>query len=1184
MADASIKLAVDGEKEFRKQIDEAAESARVLNSEMKLLTSEFDKNDQSQEKLSKQADILSRQLENQEKKISALNGMVEAYTKEYGEADSRTQKFVRQLNDAQAAANRYARQLAEVQDAMDVGPYEALSREVKDQEDAVEALKNAYKDAALSYGQNSKEAGDLADQITSLTKDLQENREKMSRLDDAADDLTPSLKDAGDAAENAGVSFGDLLGADLVSGALQSLAGSLKDVADETKEYRRIMASLENSSEQAGYTAEETAESYRTLYGVLGDNQTAATTVSNLQAIGFEQRDLEKIINGTIGAWARYGDSIPIDGLAESVNETINVGQVTGTFADVLNWAKVSEDEFNAVLASTNDTTERAQKVMELFTEQGLVAAGEAWQENNKGLVEANQATADQEAALARLGEVAEPLLTEITELTTGLLNFLMDNGPIVITIVTGIGAALAAMNAKKALSGVESVLAGIKSAVTGNPFAVAATGVAAFVAALQIGEKQFKAAHSEIMALADENDRLVSSMADSRSAFDAAIGGLEDAGTESQATAALARDLVDELSRLDGQTQKTAGEQAEMAQIVDQLNALYPDLNLSVNEFSGELSMTVDDLDDYVDAMERAAYAAAMQDAMEEAVAALVDEQIALEKSRVQYGKTEDSMEAMEKTRTRATEAIQAQVDAENAYEQAVATGAENIDELREKMIAAQNVQIEYNGEMLSAKDALSAVNEGMAALSDEQAGFSDEIARQEEAVSSAEEDLSVYRNAMDNLTGSTDEATGAAAGLNDELKKTSEGSGDFLSAFEGIDNSLQEKSVSIANSLLEMRDSVQNSVQSQIDIFAEYAEQTEISADEVLQNMRDNAQAIQEWGDNLAAITEETKTTADGLQVTLDEGIIEYLANLGPEGAAMIQAFRDMSAEEWQEVNETVGGIMDVTGSNWYQKMEYNYAVMEAGGVEGWNQLNSTLGLKADESGKYQINNYIGALGSAAAMSAAREEAGGVANSALSALDARAGNYTVSGQEAGGNYATGVRSKNSSARSAGQGLASSGADGASDYSSYYNSGYYSGEGYAAGIRGSQELVRKAAKSIASTAVNSMNSWLGIASPSKVFEKSGYWSGEGYAIGLEKEKERIKKATNEMLSGAVSYAELPAVSAGVTGNAEIRTAAGGIGAVNIVVNAAPGQSEQAIADAVMRRMQSEVSKKGAVW
>ena len=60
--------------------------------------------------------------------------------------------------------------------------------------------------------------------------------------------------------------------------------------------------------------------------------------------------------------------------------------------------------------------------------------------------------------------------------------------------------------------------------------------------------------------------------------------------------------------------------------------------------------------------------------------------------------------------------------------------------------------------------------------------------------------------------------------------------------------------------------------------------------------------------------------------------------------------------------------------------------------------------------------------------------------------------------------------------------------------------------------------------------------------------------------------------------------AELPAVSAGVTGNAEIRTAAGGIGAVNIVVNAAPGQSEQAIADAVMRRMQSEVSKKGAVW
>lgn len=66
----------------------------------------------------------------------------------------------------------------------------------------------------------------------------------------------------------------------------------------------KIMGSLEISSEKAGYSAEETAASYNTLYGVLGDNQTAATTTANLQALGLSQQKLGQMINGTIGAWA----------------------------------------------------------------------------------------------------------------------------------------------------------------------------------------------------------------------------------------------------------------------------------------------------------------------------------------------------------------------------------------------------------------------------------------------------------------------------------------------------------------------------------------------------------------------------------------------------------------------------------------------------------------------------------------------------------------------------------------------------------------------------------------------------------------------------------------------------------------------------------------------------------------
>ena len=97
----------------------------------------------------------------------------------------------------------------------------------------------------------------------------------------------------------------------------------MKDIADESREYMKIMGSLEISSQAAGYTAEQTASSYKTLYGVLGDDQTAATTTANLQALGLSQSQLDQIINGTIGAWATYGDSIPIDSLSEAINETV---------------------------------------------------------------------------------------------------------------------------------------------------------------------------------------------------------------------------------------------------------------------------------------------------------------------------------------------------------------------------------------------------------------------------------------------------------------------------------------------------------------------------------------------------------------------------------------------------------------------------------------------------------------------------------------------------------------------------------------------------------------------------------------------------------------------------------------------------------------------------------------------
>ena len=287
-----------------------------------------------------------------------------------------------------------------------------------------------------------KQAGEVADKLNSVDSD--EIRDVARAADDAEEALEDAAKEAAD--------FGDVLKANLISEAARGIVDSLKDVAEETKEYRKIMGSLEVSSEQAGYTADQTSEAYRRLYGVLADDQSAATTLANLQALELSQGDLLAIIDNVIGGWAKYGDSIPIDGLAEAVNETIRAGQVTGTFADIINWgakegetygvkmreateaneewnasveaAETAEDFFNLALQECATEAERANLVMQAMADQGLGAMAEKWKENNAAMVESNEANAAMQEQLAQLGEKIEPILTTVIEGISQILDW----------------------------------------------------------------------------------------------------------------------------------------------------------------------------------------------------------------------------------------------------------------------------------------------------------------------------------------------------------------------------------------------------------------------------------------------------------------------------------------------------------------------------------------------------------------------------------------------------------------------------------------------------------------------------------------------------------------------------------------------------------------------------------------
>lgn len=368
----ATRLTLEGEKEYKKELGEVNQEIGLLSDKMKRADAEFRGQANSIEALTTKNDLLREAQQKQIDKIAKLQTAIEDCGEAYGENDEAVMRFKRQLekaetdliylNDELSSNERY---LDEARTSADkcAKSIDEYGKQVKDAAKATDDFNGA--------GGGKGGIGDLIGQLGSLKKML--------------------------------------VGGAVVAG-LKATSDAIIGIVDETEEYRKIMGTLETSSQAAGYTAEQTAESYEYLYGVLGDTQTAATTVANLQAIGLAQGDLRDMIDSVIGAWATYGDSIPIDGLAESVNETIQAGQVTGTFADVLNWAGVSEDEFNAKLAAANDSTERAQIVLNQLANQGLPETAKAWRDANEDVVAYNESQMKLDEAMGQLGETLAPV------------------------------------------------------------------------------------------------------------------------------------------------------------------------------------------------------------------------------------------------------------------------------------------------------------------------------------------------------------------------------------------------------------------------------------------------------------------------------------------------------------------------------------------------------------------------------------------------------------------------------------------------------------------------------------------------------------------------------------------------------------------------------------------------------
>ena len=277
------------------------------------------------------------------------------------------------------------------------------------------------------------------DNINKVKKDLNGIGKEGGSSAKGIDKVTKSLNDVKKASNQAKQGVEKAMG-----GIKKSVQSVLKTVASfalaaaslsEGIEFGKLQGKLNAAFQSAGSSAAQATKTFKELYRFLGDSDRAVETAQNLARITTNEKDLAEWTKILQGVYATMGDAIPVETLAESVNETAQVAKVTGTLADALNWMGVSEDAVNSQLATMNTAHEREVYLRTLLN--GLYSnAAAIYEQNSKAVLDYNQAQANLKIQLADVAAKLLPLITAFSNVATVVLGVLKPAIEVVVQVI----------------------------------------------------------------------------------------------------------------------------------------------------------------------------------------------------------------------------------------------------------------------------------------------------------------------------------------------------------------------------------------------------------------------------------------------------------------------------------------------------------------------------------------------------------------------------------------------------------------------------------------------------------------------------------------------------------------------------------------------------------------------------
>lgn len=281
--------------------------------------------------------------------------------------------------------------------------------------------------------------------------------------------------------------------------AIAGLATAAVATVPATEELRSDLSKLDQNARESSIGIDTAREAFKAFNVVSDETDSSVEATSNLLQAGFTESNLQKAVEGLSGAYLRFPDTLKIESLADSLQETLATGSATGQFGELLDRLGIGADNFSQQLANCTTEADKQNLALQTLSEAGLMDTYTSWKENNSELVKSKEATQNFQETLAQFAESIQPVMTMITQFATSVLNWfnqLSPEGQKAIVVILGIVAAISPVagiisGVAGAIAGVQKVIGPLKTAMSGlntvmsaNPIGIIITLIAALVAA----------------------------------------------------------------------------------------------------------------------------------------------------------------------------------------------------------------------------------------------------------------------------------------------------------------------------------------------------------------------------------------------------------------------------------------------------------------------------------------------------------------------------------------------------------------------------------------------------------------------------------------------------------------------------------------------------------------------------